>query len=743
MLEEGRREWLAKRLVISGTDQLLKLANWRHAQPTAQPLLSCHGQYTDYKPYHSDVSAFEDNLSLVLKTAFDTTFSAIKLSSVSRESRNTTLVRVRTLAKHGTLANLDCSIRHVALDRRKRQRSMALTFATGCAMSVAADQQFQYSPLEPYQIRLLKLQPSDDPQKLCYTLHHVGLHDAPAYSAISYRWGDPLATTSIYIDGHQLPITNNLWHCLHQFMQRAWPKFLWVDAVCINQADIVERGEQVGFMHEIYSQPKEVIAWLGHEPSECTLAFERMAPLAEALVDRQGLSPWQRPTPWDDESVVTQMEFGKAFRVLTGNQYWQRAWIVQEFLAPKEVLLSYREHMVSWRVLSSVFDIMKARATSNEPRGPEYSDDGYLNGAAARLCEDRAELACSGYEQPEDNFYGLLLRYRYAKCSDARDKIFSLIGLDRQGVGQRSFSADYTLPVHELMVHALAYIQLSSSTHPGLTCCHLLQSTLGADASTQDFRDFYHALLEDDEWTRSKFVSILLDPDGPSRAEAIWDTGLMFTSIYKVSDKTGIQGLLDECEKRSYLRDCAKPLTEFLAPVQSIIGKLSARINDCSTPFNLAWAEDANPSEYMERLPDNSRPASSRLSRLEPRAFVSANGNVGLACPAARAEDLVCIVSTPADRFTNDMFGKFIMLVLRSLSPGVFSIIGNAMFLSDYMIGAKLGLHDQGRDVKMEFQKVKVVMDPLSAFTLSTPLDIPFREEQSEGVTRVVTMPYV
>ena len=40
---------------------------------------------------------------------------------------------------------------------------------------------------------------------------------------------------------------------------------LWVDALCINQSDPVERGNEVRRMREIYSTAWCVIAWFGAE----------------------------------------------------------------------------------------------------------------------------------------------------------------------------------------------------------------------------------------------------------------------------------------------------------------------------------------------------------------------------------------------------------------------------------------------------------------------------------------------
>ena len=40
-------------------------------------------------------------------------------------------------------------------------------------------------------------------------------------------------------------------------------RVIWIDQLCINQADIVEKSSQVAMMPRIYKSCKEVILWLG------------------------------------------------------------------------------------------------------------------------------------------------------------------------------------------------------------------------------------------------------------------------------------------------------------------------------------------------------------------------------------------------------------------------------------------------------------------------------------------------
>lgn len=47
--------------------------------------------------------------------------------------------------------------------------------------------------------------------------------------------------------------------------KRSVSRFFWIDALCINQADLEERGAQVRIMPQIYTKADCVIVWLGDD----------------------------------------------------------------------------------------------------------------------------------------------------------------------------------------------------------------------------------------------------------------------------------------------------------------------------------------------------------------------------------------------------------------------------------------------------------------------------------------------
>lgn len=77
------------------------------------------------------------------------------------------------------------------------------------------------------------------------------------YVALSYTWGDVNDTRNIVLNGHPTAVGANLESALRVLRHKQPIKVgykIWVDALCINQRDIVERGQEVKRMRKIYKQ---------------------------------------------------------------------------------------------------------------------------------------------------------------------------------------------------------------------------------------------------------------------------------------------------------------------------------------------------------------------------------------------------------------------------------------------------------------------------------------------------------
>lgn len=157
-----------------------------------------------------------------------------------------------------------------------------------CAVSA-----YCYSLLPDGFIRLLRLMPHRDEhapiqcQLFDYPLLDSG-KGPHLYEALSYVWGSGEKPRRVFTDEGYLRVTNNLHAALLHLRDRSLARIIWVDAICMNQEDKGEKGEQILRMAEIYSRASRVVVWLGEAKNDSDQALEdiRLAADAEFPVDK-------------------------------------------------------------------------------------------------------------------------------------------------------------------------------------------------------------------------------------------------------------------------------------------------------------------------------------------------------------------------------------------------------------------------------------------------------------------------
>lgn len=135
-------------------------------------------------------------------------------------------------------------------------------------MPVAFITTYTYEALSPRHIRLLELTTNntvhDSVPKLGYRMVHLELlaiGPVPAFDAVSYTWGDHAKVSTLQIQdavGH-ITLTANLSEPLPHVSEQSSTGRLWIDQLCINQADDTEKSVQVGLMAEIYSKANKML----------------------------------------------------------------------------------------------------------------------------------------------------------------------------------------------------------------------------------------------------------------------------------------------------------------------------------------------------------------------------------------------------------------------------------------------------------------------------------------------------
>lgn len=220
-------------------------------------------------------------------------------------------------------------------------------------VSLTSKSSYEYATLsEDDSIRLLELLPGTH-GPIESKLYSVRLRAEPDFEALSYTWGSPIFPNSLYLKPSNtcLSITDNLYDALKALRLRNMSRILWVDAVCINQANDEEKAHQVGMMKEIYQGARKVIVWLGRgadDPESIEIQRRGFAQLEEIgrhcssygfnketspvslhVKDKEALGNLKRLTRECDASLL----------VLYERAWYERVWVVQEFVLARDLEL--------------------------------------------------------------------------------------------------------------------------------------------------------------------------------------------------------------------------------------------------------------------------------------------------------------------------------------------------------------------------------------------------------------------
>ncbi|KAI0814470.1 heterokaryon incompatibility protein-domain-containing protein [Xylaria sp. FL0064] len=145
-----------------------------------------------------------------------------------------------------------------------------------------------YKRLPEGSVRLLRLLPHSDehPGIKCqlFTCTLLDSGNTHPYEALSYVWGHENNQQSIYIDNYQLSVRANLHAAMLHLQDRFMERIIWIDAICINQEDEDEKGQQVQSMAKIYAKANRVIVWLGEAADDSGQVLQEVAAARQVLI---------------------------------------------------------------------------------------------------------------------------------------------------------------------------------------------------------------------------------------------------------------------------------------------------------------------------------------------------------------------------------------------------------------------------------------------------------------------------
>lgn len=94
------------------------------------------------------------------------------------------------------------------------------------------------------------------------------------YEALSYSCGSPGRLSIISIGEAGLPVRANLHAALVRLRLPSSPRYLWIDAICIDQFDNSEKADQIRRMTPTHTAASRVLIWLGELDHDSDLGMD-------------------------------------------------------------------------------------------------------------------------------------------------------------------------------------------------------------------------------------------------------------------------------------------------------------------------------------------------------------------------------------------------------------------------------------------------------------------------------------
>ncbi|KAL2060403.1 hypothetical protein VTL71DRAFT_9433 [Oculimacula yallundae] len=265
-------------------------------------------------------------------------------------------------------------------------------------------------------------------------LSYMWAYEAPSLVP-QIPWKRSQASKVIDINnGFDFGVTPNLYAALLQLRSRPTSTFIWIDQICIDQADQNEKIYQIALMGRIYQMATKTIVWLGPKNYQSVCGLKGLRTILNRVncPDSKPINLfWKHVQYWELLLGIS------AFFGLLRNPYFTRVWIVQEMALSREVEIWCGDDCVPLQNLAAI-----AGATTTIDIGSRQAKNLLkILGVRCHIFGDEApSMQNAGWIIARDltkDMFSILSLFRNNRATVMRDQIYGFLGLCRAiGNGQ-------------------------------------------------------------------------------------------------------------------------------------------------------------------------------------------------------------------------------------------------------------------------------------------------------------------
>ncbi|KAF5541435.1 heterokaryon incompatibility 6 OR allele [Fusarium mexicanum] len=260
-----------------------------------------------------------------------------------------------------------------------------------------------------------------------------------------------------------MSISSSLYIALRELRGSNASRVIWADAICINQDDVKERGQQVALMGQIFSGAWQVVVWLGEESDRClcgnTVLEASLSSVSNAFsgictvvndwlvqAGQEALEATYSEISKDGQSTMLRantddVEDNRSAMIQLFRRRWfSRIWVLQEAVLARHAVVQLGSYQIPWEWVGLAAAIVVHKPELS-PRG--YSRDMIPTGTMNSYLMYRLSISQKCFPRLEFSFAQLLQVSRHFQSKEPKDKIYGLLGIETTDSVGKQIVPDY------------------------------------------------------------------------------------------------------------------------------------------------------------------------------------------------------------------------------------------------------------------------------------------------------------